>query len=143
MTNDNTVKKFLIHRLVAIMFVPNDENKPQVNHITESAKDFNYYKNLEWSTASENQIHHYRYGDNSKRSGNTSNHFKGESRYNANVSEKNVREICCMLESTNSINEIMVVMRSKINLTDKQLYALIYHLKKRNSWKHITKYYCY
>lgn len=54
-TNANG-KTYSIHRLIALTFLENNENKSQVNHI-DGNKANNALNNLEWCTSSENIQH--------------------------------------------------------------------------------------
>lgn len=59
--NKNGSKRISIHRLVAITFIPNPHNYPQVNHKDENPSN-NNVENLEWCTAKYNM----NYGEGAK-----------------------------------------------------------------------------
>lgn len=77
LSKHNYWKKHIVSRLVAIHFIKNEENKPQVNHI-DGDKTNNTVDNLEWVTNSENQIHAYK------------NWLKSPSFWDANPKSKNI-----------------------------------------------------
>jgi len=56
LSKNNTYKCYGLHRLVALHFIPNPENKPQVNHLDFDTSN-NAVSNLEWCTNMENIQH--------------------------------------------------------------------------------------
>lgn len=76
LSNNGKKKRFYNHRLVAIAFIENPENKPTVNHI-DGNLDNNSLSNLEWMTQQENSDHAY------KELGRKKNSFTEEARKKA------------------------------------------------------------
>lgn len=77
-------KKFLVHRLVAETFIPNPDNKEEVNH-KDADKSNNSIDNLEWVTKLENMRH----AENNK----LIKRNKGSQHYNSKLTEDVVREM--------------------------------------------------
>ena len=62
LSENNEVKKYLVHRLVAMAFIPNPENKSDVDHIDHNMRN-NYVENLRWVSHQENLHHSYEVKD--------------------------------------------------------------------------------
>lgn len=100
LTKDNKRKIFQIHRLVAVAFIPNPNNLPQVNHVDED-KTNNCVDNLEWCDAKYNNA----YGTRIERISNT---LKGH-----NVSEETKKKI------SNSLSKPILQFDTKENFITK------------------------
>jgi hypothetical protein len=57
---DGSFKNIDVHRIVAKTFIPNPENKREVNHKDGNTHN-NKLNNLEWNTRSENHLHAYKH----------------------------------------------------------------------------------
>lgn len=66
--NNNGLKQFRLHRLVALHFIPNPDNLPEVNHI-DGNKNNNTVENLEWCSNLENIRHSFKIGTHKIRTG--------------------------------------------------------------------------
>jgi len=109
---------FRIHRLVAEAFIPNPENKPQVNHINGIKSD-DRACNLEWVSIKEN-IHHAR---------DVLGAYRGERNNKARLHVEDVIEIRILLMSGMSLADIAKLKK----VTGPQ----IGHIKYKRSWSHL------
>lgn len=73
-----------LHQLVAITFLPNPDNLPQVNHI-DCNKANNSVENLEWCTAKQNINHAFDNGLVSRKRGSESHMYGSRNRYSKKV----------------------------------------------------------
>jgi hypothetical protein len=115
---NNNRKTVKIHRLVAIHFIENLENKPQVNHI-DGNKQNNHYSNLEWVTSKENVAHAYKTG--------LSNGVKGEKSHLSKLKKEDVLNICVEYKQLNSQKKLA----EKYNVSQSQISRII----NNKNWK--------
>lgn len=112
----------LAHRLIATTFIPNPENKPQVNHKNFVAND-NRVVNLEWVTSQENHNHKMHAGRNVTQS--------GEKHGLAKYTDKQILEAYKMIISGKySQREVA----EKFGMS----YSTVSHIKSGRQWSSVT-----
>lgn len=120
LSKESKKKSHNIHRLVAIAFIQNPENKPQVNH-KDGDKTNNNDWNLEWNTNQENQIHAYDLGLNISQNGEKNGFSK--------LTEKDVFYIRSEQCKSKKLKELSKELRVSI--------TTISDVKNRKIWTHI------
>jgi hypothetical protein len=113
---NGSIKRFLVHRLIAKTLLPNPNNKEQVNHKNGNKLD-NRLENLEWNTRSENQKHAIQIGLR------TTN---GEKNSQSKVTEKDVLYIRKSKDKGS-------ILAKKFNIS----HSTICDIRKGRSWTHI------
>lgn len=112
-----------VHRLVASAFIPNPEDKPEVNHI-DGNKLNNDKSNLEWSTRSENMIHSY----------DTGLHRRGSDKTNSRYNNEQINTVCKLLEENKAtLHQISSITSVSIDM--------ISSIRKKKKWRHISEKY--
>lgn len=117
--NKGIDKNVYLHRLVGLAFIPNLDNKSEINH-KDGNKLNNNYSNLEWFTRSENQLHSFRTGLHS---------HQGERSTQSKLNEKQVLEI----RNLSSLGLKRITL-SKIYSVNPVTISDIVH---RKTWTHI------
>ena len=113
----------LVHRLVAEAYIPNPENKSQVNH-KDGNKDNNYDYNLEWNTPKENIIHAHATGLSTVK--------RGDQHPEAVYTNEQIILVCTLLEE----NQLSMKEISKItNVT----YTVVKQIRNKVIWKSVSK----
>ncbi len=123
----------LLHRLLAVAFIPNPDNKPEVNH-KDGNKRNNDLSNLEWSTSKENKEHACRLGlmDSGP---NPNKARKGTAHGCAKLTEEDIPTIRLMAKQGMGFTEIARVLASQKNITlTGENISMIVH---RKTWRHV------
>ena len=113
-------KRFYVHRLVAMAFIPNPENKPEVNH-RDGVRTNNNSENLEWCTAFENSL------DAHLSRGKIMSFRRGEDHFCSKLSETQVKEIRGSPQITASEFGKRFMVRA----------TTIRNIRSGRKWKHI------
>lgn len=109
--NEGVGKRMFIHRLIAITFIPNPENKEQVNHKDENKRN-NSLENLEWSTRRENMNYGTRILRQINSTDYTTERRKNIARKNGKAAAKSVLQISRTGEIINRFDSIVEAQKA-------------------------------
>ena len=130
--DDKKLRHFSVHRLVALAFIPNPENRPQVNH-RDGNPENNNVSNLEWATESENMLHAFR--------NKLVTVHLGERRSNSVFEDYDVRLVYKMMNEgmkPKEIYENLVEFSYNPKITYSRVKSLVKHLRDGKHWLYIV-----
>lgn len=136
--NEGVSKVVLVHRLVAICFIPNHGNKKTVNHINGLKHD-NRLNNLEWSTSKEQMDHFYSQNKKHKKSNQACEIIQKDDKGNCVAVFMNMKDACNALRFSKSYLSCLIENRT---CDWKGFYYEIYFGEKIDSeqWKQVEGY---
>ena len=132
--NDGKKKHFFVHRLVAIHFIPNPENKPQVNHLHPEDKSKLYVEYFEWCTDKENKQHSLKHRLQK-------NILSCAAHGMSTLNNTDVHTICTLMEKGYSNKEIINYFGYTDKKEKERFRGVLKHIRARKTWKPISKHY--
>lgn len=120
--HNNKMHKIYIHKIIALLNIPNPDNLPQVNH-KDGNKQNNSIDNLEWCTAKQNIQHAHATG--------IVNVCKGSNQHMAKITEEQVNIIRTEIVNGKKQKDIA----KYFNVSP----SLICNINKGRTWKHVKK----
>lgn len=120
-SNKQNHKAYSVHQLVAKAFIPNPQNKPEVNHLN-GVKTDNSVNNLEWCTEHENIRHAWSTGLTT-----LDKMQYGESHHRSKLKGADVIEI-------RKSKEHKKILAQRYNVT----VSTIYYIQTGRAWKRFT-----
>lgn len=114
-----------VHRLVAIAFIPNPENKPTVNHKDTNTLN-NDVDNLEWATVEEQISYSFEFGNRK--------HKQVKTHKKSSYTDEQIHVVCKLLEE-NNLTQKEIMYRTGV------LSDTIRAIRKHKHWTRISDLY--
>ena len=118
--HENKQKRMLLHRLVALHFIPNPDNKPMVNHKNGIKTDCRV-DNIEWCTRRENEDHAMENGLKAR----------GEQNGTSKLTE---REVIAIRDRFDRGERQRDIVKDYPHVAQTQIYRVC----RRKTWRHIA-----